>query len=101
MKKTTLLILLLSGFWLYAQQFTRKDSLQGGLRPERTAFDVQRYDLNILINPSEKFITGYSDVSFKVLETTQRIQLDLFENMQVDSIVFNKQKLKAPAFGIR
>lgn len=94
MKKTTLLILLLSGFWLYAQQFTRKDSLQGGLRPERTAFDVQRYDLNILINPSEKFITGYNDVSFKVLETTQRIQLDLFENMQVDSIVFNKQKLK-------
>jgi len=27
-----------------SQNFTRRDSLQGGLRPERTCFDIQRYD---------------------------------------------------------
>jgi aminopeptidase N len=73
---------------------TRKDSLQGGLRPERTCFDVQHYDLNIKINPDEKSITGYNEVTFKVVHNTKKIQLDLFDNMQVDSIVFNSQKLQ-------
>lgn len=74
--------------------FTRRDTLQGGLRPERLCFDVLRYDLNIKVNIDDKFISGYNDVAFKVVENTSKIQLDLFENMKVDSIVFNKQVLK-------
>lgn len=70
-----------------AQTFTRRDSLQGGLRPERTSFDVQRYDLNIKVDPGKKFISGYNDITFKVVENTTKIQLDLFENMTIDSIV--------------
>lgn len=93
MKKLILLTLLLSLFQTNAQNFTRKDSLQGGLRFERVCFDVQRYDLNITINPEEKSIVGYNDISFKVVENTSKIQLDLFDNMQVDSIIWNKQKL--------
>lgn len=78
---------------LSAQSFTRKDSLQGSLRPERTCFDVQRYDLNITINPDERSIIGFNDITFTTVESIQKIQLDLFENMQVDSIVFNFKKL--------
>jgi aminopeptidase N len=78
---------------LHAQKFSRKDSLQGGLRPERTSFDVLRYDLNIRINPAEKYLSGYNDISFIVKKNTRRIQLDLFANMQVDSIVFEEKKL--------
>ncbi|MGV7105173.1 M1 family metallopeptidase [Flavobacterium sp. U410] len=77
-----------------AQNFTRRDSLHGGLRLERTSFDVQRYDLNITINPDEKSIAGYNDITFKVVKPTKKIQLDLFDNMKVDSIVWNHQKLK-------
>lgn len=73
--------------------FTRKDTLQGGLRPERTCFDVLRYDLNIQINPKEKTIIGYNDISFKIVETTSTIQVDLFENMQVDSVIYQNKKL--------
>jgi aminopeptidase N len=73
--------------------FTRRDTLQGGLRLERTCFDVQRYDLNIKVNIEEKFIVGYNDITFKVVENTNKIQIDLFENMQVDSIVYNTKKL--------
>ena len=76
-----------------AQNFTRKDSLQGGLRPERTSYDVLRYDLNIKVNIDEKFISGYNDVSFKVISDTKKIQLDLFENMKVDSIIYNSKRL--------
>ena len=79
---------------LIAQEITtRKDSLQGGLRPERTCFDVLHYDLNIKINPEEKSIVGYNKITFKIVEATTAIQLDLFQNMQVDSIVFNSKKL--------
>lgn len=94
MKKLLYLSILLIGFQqLSAQNFTRRDSLQGGLRFERTSFDVLRYDLNIKINPEEKSIVGFNDITFKVIETTQKIQLDLFDNMNVDSIVWNNQKL--------
>jgi aminopeptidase N len=95
MKKTTLTLLLFFGLnQLSAQEtFTRKDSLHGGLRAERTCFDVLRYDLNIKINPDEKSIVGYNDITFKTVENTNKIQLDLFENMQIDSIVFNAKKL--------
>ena len=50
MKKTLLLTLFLLGFnQMKAQEFSRKDSLQGGLREERTCYDVLRYDLDIRI----------------------------------------------------
>lgn len=78
---------------VFAQTFTRRDSLQGGLRPERTSFDVQRYDLNITVNPDKKFISGYSDITFKVVENTTRIQLDLFENMNIDSLSLKGNKI--------
>ncbi len=100
MKKVVSTLLLVSSFQLVSAQltvaketFTRRDSLQGGLRPERTSFDVQRYDLNIMINPEEKSIVGYNDIAFKVVTPTAKIQVDLFENLQVDSIVYNHKKL--------
>jgi aminopeptidase N len=80
--------------FISAQNFTRKDSLKGGLSLERTCFDVLRYDLNIKVNPDERTVVGYNKVTFKVVATTSKIQIDLFENMQVDSIVFNNNKLK-------
>ena len=95
MKKILVLSFIISSFQLLSAQetFTRKDSLQGGLRPERTCFDVLHYDLNIKVNPDERTVVGYNDINFKVVNNTSKIQLDLFENMQVDSIVFNSKKL--------
>ena len=89
-----LLLFLIFAFNVYAQKtFTRKDSLQGGLRAERTCFDVLRYDLNIKINPQEKSIVGFNEITFKVIDNSNKIQLDLFENMKIDSIVFDAKKL--------
>jgi len=94
MSKIFLIIIIFFGFQqINAQEFTRRDSLQGSLRPERTCFDVKRYDLNLTIEPEYKTVKGYNDITFKVVEKTQKIQLDLFENMVVDSIIFNEKKL--------
>lgn len=89
------IIFCLIGFSINAQKtFTRKDSLHGGLRLERTCYDVSYYDLNVQINPEEKSIQGFNEISFDVVENNSRIQIDLFENMNVDSIVYNSKKLK-------
>lgn len=93
MKNSFLVILTLLGIQQINAQFTRRDSLQGGLRIERTSYDVKRYDLNITINPEQKSIKGFNEITFDVVIPTQKIQLDLFENMKVDSIVWNTKKL--------
>lgn len=93
MKKSFLVILAILGIQQISAQFTRRDSLQGGLRIERTSYDVKRYDLNITINPEQKSIKGFNEITFDVVIPTQKIQVDLFENMKVDSIVWNAKKL--------
>lgn len=93
MKNRFLVILILLGIQQMNAQFTRRDSLQGGLRAERTAYDVKRYDLNITINPEQRSIKGFNEITFDVVSPTQKIQIDLFENMKVDSIIWNSKKL--------
>ena len=77
-----------------AQNFTRKDSLQGGFSLERICFDVQKYDLDITVNPDKKYISGCNTITFKMHQESRTIQLDLFENMKVDSIIFEDKKLE-------
>ena len=94
MKKALFIVSIFFGFMqIQAQNFTRKDSLQGGLREERTCYDVLRYDLNIKINPTEKSVIGFNEIKFKIDDDTQKIQVDLFDNMKIESIVWNNKKL--------
>ncbi len=90
MKNQLVVLFICFGFGFAQAQFTRKDSLFGGLRVERTSFDVLRYDLNITINPENKEIIGYNDITFKAVNPTKKIQLDLFDNMKIDSITHQK-----------
>lgn len=91
--KKVILLFICCCLSLQAQKFTRRDSLQGGLRKERICFDVQRYDLSIAVQPDKKFISGYNDISFITVQETDQLQIDLFENMSIDSIVMDHQKL--------
>lgn len=94
MKKLLLLAFVGLGFQtITAQETTRRDTLQGGLRFERTCFDVQRYNLDIQVLPRTKKIEGNNEIIFKVVDNTSKIQIDLFENMQIDSIIWNTKKL--------
>jgi aminopeptidase N len=77
----------------YRPQYTKKDTLRGLLRPERSCFDVTFYNLSVRILINSKSIVGNNEIYFRVLEPTKRIQLDLAENMIIDSIVRYKQKL--------
>src|SRR6476646_6039342 len=94
MRNIAVILLLLAAKPAFAQSsFSRKDSLQGGLGVERTCYDVVRYDLNVKVNTDNQTISGSNDITFKVVMPTKRIQVDLFQNMQIDSIIFNGKPL--------
>jgi aminopeptidase N len=93
MKKVVLFIILIFNA-TQAQQFTRKDSLKGGLAIERKCFDVKKYALDLVFDIEQKQIKGSNTINFAIVYDSNRIQLDLFANMVVDSIVYNKQKLQ-------
>lgn len=73
--------------------FTRADTLRGMLRPERTSYDVTHYFLDVEIIPDSQFIQGSNTITFKVVDETSRIQIDLFDNMKIDKIEFEKKPL--------
>ncbi|MBO2544388.1 M1 family metallopeptidase [Salegentibacter sp. BDJ18] len=72
--------------------YTEADSLRGSLRPER-AFDVQKYHLKLKVEPEKQFISGSNTISFIAEDDLSTIQIDLFENMKVDSILQNDEVL--------
>lgn len=74
-------------------KYTEADSLRGSLRPER-AFDVQKYHLKLKVEPEKQFISGSNTISFIAEEDLKTIQIDLFENMKVDSILQQGEKLE-------
>lgn len=76
------------------ERFSRADTLRGSLRPERTAFDVLKYNLWVDVDIESKSITGHNTISFNTLDNMPTMQLDLFENMKIDSIVYHKKHLK-------
>lgn len=90
------LFLLLIGFtpyWSLAQphffeafSFDQADTLRGSLRPERTAYDVHYYDLQIQVDPAAQSVAGYVDMHFTVLQSLDRLQFDLFQNLQIDQV---------------
>lgn len=73
--------------------FTLADTLRGALRPERTSFDVTYYELHLEVHPSERSIEGRVEMDYVVKSPTRRIQLDLFENMDIDSVKLGNRVL--------
>lgn len=73
-------------------QYTQADSLRGSLRAERD-YDVLKYHLQVQINPEKRFISGFNTISFKTETHLPVMQIDLFENMQIDSIVHREANL--------
>lgn len=87
-------------FWLLAfsiqlnAQFSHADSLRGQLRPERACYDVKFYDLNLDVNFQSKYIKGYNTIVYEVVRGFNMLQIDLFSNMKIDSIIHQAKPVK-------
>jgi aminopeptidase N len=74
--------------------FAREDSLRGFLNESRSCYDVKYYDLNIKVDLSDRSITGQNRITMKAIGSFRLLQLDLFRNMSLDSILYGKDKLE-------
>ena len=83
-----IVIFLLGLCALQAQDFSRADSLRGALSSDRSWFDVHYYHLDLELNIQEKSISGSNTIAFSVLKSSNRMQLDLFANMSIDSVIY-------------
>jgi len=82
----------LSGQEPQAASFTRTDTLRGALSPERTCFDVTYEHLKVSVDPAKKFISGYNSITFRATKDFTLMQIDLFANMNVDSILLDHRQ---------
>ena len=93
-----LLLIICFPFWTNSQSSLTKNELLGGFLPERIHWDLLHYDYTIEVNPKTKTITGFNQISFKLLSPLTRMQVDLHDNFTVDSIKWNNLNLKYERF---
>ena len=79
---------------LSAQGFTRQDSLRGTLSPLRSCYDVYYYDLQIRVVPEKKYIQGSNTFYFTNVNDFDKIQIDLFKNLNIEKITCKGLELK-------
>lgn len=77
---------------LFAQKFTKADTLRGTYNNNRKWWDLLHYQLNINVDIENKFISGRNAISFKTLGAGNIMQIDLQKPMQIDSAFYNKNK---------
>jgi len=76
------------------REFTQADSLRGSLRAERTSTDILFYDLNVEFDIDKRTISGSNRIHFNFDGSSKTIQLDLFDNLEVDKIMYKEKELR-------
>jgi Peptidase family M1 domain len=79
---------------VFKYAFTFADTLRGSLLPNRSWWDVLRYDITIRPDYTTKTITGENEIVYKVVKAghPDTIQIDLQEPLEIDSIFFNRNR---------
>ncbi|MEZ5055835.1 MAG: M1 family metallopeptidase [Saprospiraceae bacterium] len=75
-------------------EFTSKDSIRGVYGPYRANNDVKHYTLDIKIDPEQRFLSGVVTYDAVALEEVDKIQIDLFQNMDILKITMREKELK-------
>jgi len=78
---------------IFAQQFTRVDSLRGTITPEREWWDLTYYHLDVEVIPADKRIVGSNTIQYKVLEAKSTMQIDLQPPLKITKVLQNGQEL--------
>lgn len=86
-------IFLFIGVISFAQEFTRQDTLRGSITPERAWWDLQHYDLDVEVIPSEKNIKGTNTVTYTVLKKNDVMQIDLQPPMKLEKAIQDNKEL--------
>ncbi len=66
--------------------FSFADTLIGSYNELRSNNDLLYYDLDVKLDIEDKYISGVNSIKFKMLKNDRKIQIDLHQRLQVDSI---------------
>ena len=98
-----LYLLLLSSFssLSYSQDynFTKQDTLRGSITPERSWWDLAYYHLNISVKPDEKKLIGSNTITYNVLKSSKKMQIDLQPPLKITKIEQNGKLLNFESIG--
>ncbi len=81
------------------KQYSRQDTLRGGITQERLWWNLLKYDLSVKVQPDEQFISGTNTIRYKVLESAKVMQVDLQPPMKIESITQNGEALQVISEG--
>lgn len=70
------------------KSFSRADSLRGELSTLRSCYDVNYYHLTVKLNIEKRFISGSNEFRFTATKDFTRLQIDLFDNLKIEKIVY-------------
>ena len=77
----------------YSQNFTLR-IVRGNLTSLRTCYDVFYYDLNLTVDDKNKqLVNSHNDFHIIATDDFSKIQIDLFSNLKINSIVYNNYTL--------
>ncbi len=64
-------------------KFTRQDTLRGSITPERAWWDLTYYHLDIAVKPSDSTIYGTNTVTYRVINSSDIMQIDLQPPLEI------------------
>src|SRR5690349_12733615 len=103
MRKTVVFIICFCAFIQFSnaqlglnkEKFTHADTLRGSLNPNRTWWDVLRYDIDVKPDYESKTIIGKTTISFKSSgDGNKTMQIDLQHPLIIDSIIYHNGKIE-------
>lgn len=98
MKKLSLFLLLFLCFkmnisvFAQATRYTHADTLKGSIGKERFWWDLVHYNLAVKFNIADSSISGSNTITYRVLESQTKMQVDLMSPMLIDSVFQNNGK---------
>ncbi len=96
-------LLLLSSYsnLSYSQDynFTKQDTLRGSITPERSWWDLAYYHLNISVKPDEKKLIGSNTITYNVIKSSKKMQIDLQPPLKITKIEQNGKLLNFESIG--
>jgi aminopeptidase N len=74
-------------------RFSRADTLRGTNTPERRWWDATFYDLHVRVHVHDSTISGHNGITYRVLQPSQVMQIDLQQPLIVDSVLQDNQRV--------
>src|SRR5580704_16911210 len=73
--------------------FTHADTLRGSITPERSWWNLLKYELSVIPDYDKQSLSGENDLTFQAIADGQTMQIDLQDPMNLLSATWGKRTL--------